>query len=132
MLGQITVGGAVGATAWVVPQILTMKPAGATATLSGKPPVSEGTVSAGPPVASAGVASAPSTVESAGEPTGASTSPGTTSNAGEPVTSASLAATGIDLQQEAEIGAILVAAGWAVHRWASRGSSEPATTDTEG
>ena len=38
----------------------------------------------------------------------------------------SLAFTGMDILRDAEIGAALIAGGWAIHRWASR-KPTPAT-----
>ncbi len=80
-----------GAAAWVVPEIVTAKPA-AGATLSGTPGI--------PTTSASTTGSAPKTP--------ASTSPG------------ALAFTGDDLRREAEIGAALVAGGWTMQRWASR------------
>jgi hypothetical protein len=86
-----------GAVAWVVPEIMTAKPAaGASLSLA--------------PDAPPGVTSSP-----------VMASPGTTSGdalATDP--SRSLAFTGVDIQRDAEIGAALVAGGWAMHHWASR------------
>jgi hypothetical protein len=130
VLGQLSMGGAVGVSAWVVPQILTAKPAAA-ATLSGAPNQSVGTATASP-VESAGPATAPSTSESTGGSTGTQPSTGSASGERTPATLSSLAATGIDVREEAEIGAVMVAAGWAIQRWASRVPSEAATADTKG
>lgn len=105
----MSVAATAGAAAWVVPEILTAKPA-AGATLSGNHP-------------------APSTGGSTSNPT---TSPSTTGGGTGPGTSGStspgstLAFTGIDIQRDAEIGAALIAGGWAMHHWASR-TPKPAT-----
>jgi hypothetical protein len=100
-----------GAAAWVVPEILTAKPA-AGATLSGNHPTTGGSTS--------NPTTSPST-------TGASTGSGT-SGSTSPATSpgSTLAFTGIDIQRDAEIGAALIAGGWAMHHWASR-TPKPAT-----
>jgi len=95
ILGRISAGAAVGTTAWVIPQILTAKPA-AGATMSGLP----ATLGAATPTA-------PLTT-------------GSTTTGGAPSTLSSLAQTGLDLERDAEIGATMVAVGWALHRWASR------------
>jgi hypothetical protein len=100
-----------GTTAWVVPQILTARPA-AGATLSGSPATLAGT-------------------------TGAPNFPVTTSAAtdgGAPSTLSNLATTGLDLERDAEIGAAMIAVGWALHRWASRSpevATRPAAVDGE-
>jgi len=94
VLGRISAGAAVGTTAWVIPQILTAKPA-AGATMSGLP----ATLGAATPTA-------PLTT-------------GSTSDGASSVLSG-LAQTGLDLERDAEIGATMVAVGWALHRWASR------------
>lgn len=99
VLGGLSTGAAVGTTAWMIPQILTAKPA-AGATLSGSPATS--------PVTLAGTTGTP-----AFTPTAAS-------GAGAPSTLSSLATTGLDLDRDAEIGATMIAVGWVLHRWASR------------
>jgi hypothetical protein len=93
----------VGTTAWVIPQILTAKPA-AGATMSG------------PPATLAGTTGTPNFPVA----TGAAT------DGGAPSTLSNLATTGLDLERDAEIGAAMIAVGWALHRWASR-SPEVAT-----
>jgi hypothetical protein len=99
-----------GAAAWVVPEILTAKPA-AGATLSGTTSGGGGTTGGGSkPVTN------PSTTS--GTPGGTA---GTLTAATSPTTPGStLAFTGIDIQRDAEIGAALIAGGWAMHHWASR------------
>ncbi len=87
-----------GVAAWVVPEILTAKPA-AGAVLSGT--TEEGTANLG---------AIPATTASA-----APSEPGA-SLAG------ALAFTGLDLKRDAEVGAALVAGGWAMQHWASRPS----------
>jgi hypothetical protein len=91
----------VGTTAWVIPQILTARPA-AGATMSGLPATLAGTT--GTPIV-------PVTTDAAPD---------------APSTLSTLATTGLDLQRDAEIGAVMIAVGWALHRWASR-SPEVAT-----
>jgi hypothetical protein len=104
-----------GAAAWVVPEIMTAKPAaGASLSLArgggdGPPPVitPPGTTSGDAPSADATSADATSGDAPSG---GASASN----------KSGSLAFTGIDIERDAEIGAALIAGGWAMHHWASR------------
>ena len=97
-----------GAAAWVVPEILTAKPAGATMSMPGDGPISSG--SDGPTVS--GVTTAASTQSSG--PTSGVTTAAATQPAG------ALASSGIDIQRDVEIGAALVAGGWAMQHWASR------------
>jgi len=98
VLGRMSVAATAGAAAWVVPEILTAKPAGG-ASLSGNPVTAPLSTSGAP-------ASTP---------------------AAEPATAHSgLAFTGVDIQRDAEIGAALIAGGWAMHHWASR-VPKPAT-----
>jgi hypothetical protein len=98
-----------GAAAWVVPEILTAKPA-AGATMSG----THGGTTGG------------STTGGTNNPvTNPSTTPGATTGNLTAATSPAapgktLAFTGIDIKRDAEIGAALVAGGWAMHHWASR------------
>jgi hypothetical protein len=115
-MGRMSAVATAGAAAWVVPEILMAKPA-----------------------AGAGLSSQPGT---GGGSTGVSTSPGTTggigsTNGAEGVTTAAtgpanaLAFTGLDIQRDAEIGAALVAGGWAMRRWASR-TPKPAVEGSTG
>jgi hypothetical protein len=115
----MSVAATAGAAAWMVPEILTAKPA-AGATMSGN----HGGGGTG------GSTSNPTTSPSS---TSGSSTPGTGGSTASPATSPStLAFTGIDIQRDAEIGAALVAGGWAMHHWASR-TPKPATqTATEG
>jgi hypothetical protein len=93
-----------GAAAWVVPEILTAKPA-AGASLSGSEPF---------PAGGSGVSTSPST-------TGGSGGTGSTGGGGGTASpNSALAFTGVDIQRDAEIGAALIAGGWAMHHWASR------------
>ena len=103
-IGRMSAFATAGAAAWIVPEILTAKPA-AGATLSG------------PAVVTAAATTSPTTDASAAP----ATSPQTTSS---PATA--LAYTGLNIQRDAEIGAALVAGGWALHHWASRTSPAPA------
>jgi hypothetical protein len=99
-----------GAAAWVVPEILTAKPvAGATMSMPRTGPISSG--SDGP--TGSGVTTAAATTQSSG-PTSGVTTAAATQPAG------ALASSGIDIQRDVEIGAALVAGGWAVQHWASR------------
>lgn len=106
----MSVAASAGAAAWVVPEILTAKPA-AGASLSGGAGPSSG------PSTSSSPATSPSTTGGSGAGTSG------TSQATSPST---LAFTGIDIKRDAEIGAALIAGGWAMHHWASR-TPKPAT-----
>jgi hypothetical protein len=114
MLGRISSGAAVGAAAWVVPEILTAKPA-AGATMSGTPGGGGGTTTSpsGTTGGTPAAAAQPTTNPSAAAPT---STPSSTST-GAP---AALAMTGLNIKRDAEVGAALVAGGWAMQRWASR------------
>jgi len=94
-----------GAAAWVVPEILTARPAGG-ATLSS--PVVVGATSEGP-IAVPASAIPGSTPPSAAVPT--------------------LAFTGLNIQRDAEVGAALLAGGWAMHHWASRTATSARVED---
>jgi hypothetical protein len=99
-----------GAAAWVAPEILTAKPA-AGATLSG------GTSSGG---GTNGVSTRAATTASPGT-TGTGGANGVDAvTAGTTTPVKSLAFTGLDLRRDAEIGAALVAGGWAMQHWATR------------
>jgi hypothetical protein len=101
-IGRMSAVASAGVAAWVVPEILTAKPASAGAVLSGT--TAEGTADLGALPATSGSTK--------------STSPKTT----EPLVALgqALATTGLDLERDAAIGAALVAGGWAMHYWASR------------
>jgi hypothetical protein len=116
-MGRMSAVATAGAVAWVVPEILTAKPA-AGAALSN-------TVGAGGG-ASVGVSTGPSS-GGTGASVGASGTVGT--NGPDDATTAadttgaaptSLAFTGLNIQRDAEVGAALVAGGWAMQHWASR------------
>ena len=115
-MGRMSAVATAGAVAWVVPEILTAKPA-AGAALSG----TGGTGSVG---ASGGV----TTNASTGDP-GTSASVGASgsldANGPEGVATAAapsgtLAFTGLNIQRDATVGAALIAGGWAMQHWASR------------
>ena len=122
-LGRMSVVATAGTAAWVVPEIMTAKPA-AGASLS----LSPGALSLTPD----GGVDAPPAVTT---PTGT-----TSGDAPATIPSGSLAFTGVDIQRDAEIGAALIAGGWAMHHWASRtpkaaakgagGTGPPRSTDT--
>jgi hypothetical protein len=90
-IGRLSALATAGAAAWVVPEILTAQPAGGA------------TLSAVTSAATVPATSAPTT--------------GPRSHA-SPATA--LAYTGLNIQRDAEIGAALIAGGWALHHWASR------------
>jgi len=107
-IGRMSMVATAGAAAWVVPEILTAKAAGG-ATLS-----------------------APAVPTGASTANGASTEDGVHAAPGpDPATTPSssladtLAFTGLDIQRDAEVGAALIAGGWALHHWASRTSTPP-------
>jgi hypothetical protein len=103
-----------GAVAWVVPEILTAKPAAGAALST---PTGGG---GGGGVSTTGVTT-PAT-------TASTTSPGSSSPTSDATTASTgpgLAFTGDNIQRDVEIGAALIAGGWAMHHWASR-TPEPA------
>jgi len=113
-MGHISAAAAVGAAAWAVPEILTAKPAGG-ATLSS--PIGAG--------GSVGVSTSGSTdLSGTNGPDGVTTAVHATPAAG---TANSLAFTGLNIQRDTEVGAALVAGGWAMQHWASR-TPKPAGT----
>lgn len=103
-----------GAAAWVVPEILTAKPA-AGASLSG----SVGTSGTG---FSAGVSTRAGTTDPGTGGSGSGSGDTGTGGVatGADATPSTLAFTGLDIKRDAEVGAALVAAGWAMQHWASR------------
>ena len=98
-MGRMSAFATAGAAAWVAPEILTAKPAGG-ATLSG-------------PALLNGTSTDPATF---GLPTAPVTNAATTAPS-------SLAFTGFNLQRDVEVGAALIAGGWAMKHWASRTST---------
>jgi len=118
-LGRVSAVATAGAVAWVVPEILTAKPA-AGASLSGGGGTGSGTGTG----ASVGVSTSVGATGGTSPTTGASTtgSAGLTADTdpGGSSSPASLAFTGLDVKRDAEVGAALVAGGWAMHHWASR------------
>ena len=114
-LGRMSAVAGAGAAAWVVPEILTAKPA-AGATLSGSSPTTAGGVSTSAGTTGTagtsgtnGTNGTDGTGGTGGVTAGATTSPSQT-----------LAFTGLNIQRDAEIGAALIAGGWAMQHWASR------------
>jgi hypothetical protein len=105
-IGRMSVVATAGAAAWVVPEILTAKAAGG-ATLSA-------------PVTGA---SSPGALAPESTPAGAPAG-------GSPAST--LAFTGLNIQRDAEVGAALIAGGWAMHHWASRTSSPIPPTEGSG
>jgi pilus assembly protein FimV len=116
-LGRMSAVAGAGAAAWVVPEILTAKPA-AGATLSGS---GSSTTPGG------GVSTSPGTTGTAGT-SGTNGTNGTNGAAATDAVTAgatlspspTLAFTGLNIQRDAEIGAALIAGGWAMQHWASR------------
>jgi hypothetical protein len=128
-MGRMSAVATAGAVAWVVPEILTAKPA-AGAALSNA-------VGGGGGGASGGVSTSAST-GGTGASVGASGNVGTngpddaSTVADTTGTSpSSLAFTGFNLQRDAEVGAALVAGGWAMRHWASR-TPKPAVAGPAG
>ncbi len=125
-MGRFSAVAGAGVVAWVVPEILVAKPA-AGATLSGNVSssgsvgVSTSPSSSGTPGVSADTGVGADGAVDAG-PEGVTTA----ARAGAPT---SLAFTGLNIQRDAEIGAALVAGGWAMQHWASRG---PKAVDAAG
>ena len=119
-LGRMSAVAGAGAAAWVVPEILTAKPA-AGATLSGGTKGGGGGTTGG---TTGGVATSAGTT---GDP-GANGANGVNgANGANGVTTAaatgpakSLAFTGLDIKRDAAIGGALIAGGWAMQHWASR------------
>jgi hypothetical protein len=142
-LGRVSAVATAGAAAWVVPEILTAKPA-AGASLSGTTGTT-GTTGTGTGV-SVGVGTSPGTTGGAGgASTGASvagsprSTDGSGSGSGASSSPSALAFTGLDIKRDAEVGAAMIAGGWAMHHWASRtprpnlavdAQSEAGSTDT--
>ena len=105
LLGGVSTGVAAGAAAWIAPEIFITKPA-AGAALSDLPPATGG-----------GIVTSPGSTPIAPSEPKTGTSSGILSD---------LATTGLDLERDAEVGAALVAGGWAMQHWASR-QQAPAT-----
>ena len=107
-----------GAAAWVVPEILTAKPAAGATLSGGTNGGGGGSTTSGSnnpttnPSSTGGSGSTPATLTSSTSPSGGGSS---------------LAMTGLNIQRDAEIGAALIAGGWAMHHWASRGMPKAAT-----
>jgi hypothetical protein len=119
-IGRLSALATAGAAAWVVPEILTAKPAAGAVALSQQPttgPVSSGSdgpTGSGVTTAAAttsGVTTAASTAQPSGPTSGVTTAA---------TTQPSLAYSGLNIERDTEIGAALVAGGWALHHWASR------------
>jgi hypothetical protein len=114
LLCGVSTGVAAGAAAWIAPEIFITKPA-AGAALSVLPPDTGGGV-----VTGASASPAPPSEPKAA--TNAGTSSGVLS---------ALASTGLDLERDAEVGAALVAGGWAMQHWASRQQAQATHTATD-
>jgi hypothetical protein len=108
-IGRLSVFAGAGAAAWVAPEILTAKAAGG-ATLS-TPAVVTGASST--PDALAAPESSPAATPSSSLAT-------------------TLAFTGLNIQRDAEVGAALIAGGWAMHHWASRASASTPPAEGSG
>jgi hypothetical protein len=137
-LGRLSTVATTGAAAWVVPEILTARPA-AGASLSGPSSLSSSSGGASTSgttgnTGSGGVSTRPST---SGDPaTTGSPAPGSAGAGGagasqgtSPGTTPALAFTGLDIKRDAEIGLALIAGGWAIRHWASRRDEPAVATD---
>jgi hypothetical protein len=131
-MGRMSAVATAGAVAWVVPEILTAKPAAGAALSNaagggggGSVGVSTSASSGGNPGTGASVG-ASGTVGTNG-PDGVTTDADTTAATGP----SSLAFTGLNIQRDAEVGAAMVAGGWAMQHWASR-TPKPAAAGTSG
>jgi hypothetical protein len=124
-MGRMSAVATAGAVAWVVPEILTAKPAagaalsgtggsGGTGSVGGSGSVTT-SASTGDPGTGASVGASGS-LDAKG-PDGVATAADTTT-AADP--SGTLAFTGLNIQRDASVGAALVAGGWAMQHWASR------------
>ncbi len=117
-MGRMSAVATAGAAAWVVPEILVAKPAaGATMSGNGNAGGSAG-VSTGASTGGNGASGSAGASGAVGA-NGASGSAGVTT-AADTEPSTTLASTGIDIQRDAEVGAALIAGGWAMRHWASR------------
>lgn len=105
----MSVAAGAGAAAWVVPEILMAKPA-AGATMSGINGTNDGSTP--------GTNAATTGSTGAGSP--GSGTPATLASKTSPASTGTLAFTGVDIKRDAEMGAALIAGGWAMHHWASR------------
>jgi len=112
-IGRMSVVATAGAAAWVVPEILTAKAAGG-ATLSA-------------PAVVTGASTSDGTLEA---PTQAPGSNPAATPSGSPASS--LAFTGLNIQRDAQVGAALIAGGWAMHHWASRTPTSAPLTEESG
>jgi hypothetical protein len=134
-MGRMSAVATAGAVAWVVPEILTAKPA-AGAALSGTGSGGTGSVGASGGVTTSASTGDPGTDASVGAggsldangPDGVVTAKDT-STAVDP--SGTLAFTGLNIQRDASVGAALVAGGWAMQHWASR-AFKPAVAGPSG
>lgn len=110
-LGRMSVAAGAGAAAWVVPEILTAKPA-AGATMSAINGTNNGS--------SPGTSASTTGNTGPGTGTGSGSTPATLASKTTPASTGTLAFTGVDIKRDAEMGAALIAGGWAMHHWASR------------
>jgi hypothetical protein len=131
-MGRMSAVAGAGAVAWVVPEILTAKPA-AGAALSGtngtggSVGVSTSANVGGDPGDPAASVGASGNVDTNG-PDGVATAADTSAAVDPP---SSLAFTGLNIKRDAEVGAALVAGGWAMQHWASR-AAKPAVAGPSG
>ena len=114
-MGRMSAVATAGAAAWVVPEILLAKPA-AGATLSGNVSTQRLRGRLDQPLDPVIPASGG---RGAGGTLGTNGPEGVTTAAGSDHPN-SLAFTGLNIQRDAEVGAALVAGGWAMQHWASR------------
>ena len=127
-MGRMSAVATAGAVAWVVPEILTAKPAAGAAlsnAVGGGGGASAGVSTSASTGGTGASVGASGTVGTEG-PDDATTAADTTGGA-----PTSLAFTGLNIQRDAEVGAALVAGGWAMQHWASR-TPKPAVAGRSG
>jgi hypothetical protein len=122
VMSRVSAGVAVGATAWIVPEILTASPAAGASLSGGGIGHTGGSGGSG----GSGSGSTGSGSGASGPGTSGTTDAPGTSVKTEASTTAPLAMTGFNAIRDLEIGAALIAGGWALNRWASR-MPQPAT-----
>jgi hypothetical protein len=133
-MGRMSAVATAGAAAWVVPEILTAKPAAGAALSNSTPVGGSGSVGVSTSASSGGDPGAGASVGAGGTvstdgPDGVTTAADTTAAVRPPN---SLAFTGLDIQRDAEVGAAMVAGGWAMQHWASRMPKRAGTGSPDG
>jgi hypothetical protein len=116
-MGRMSAVATAGAVAWVVPEILTAKPAAGAALSNDVGAGGGGSAGVSTSASTGGTGASVGTAGTAGTdgPDGVTTAADTTA-----ATPTSLAFTGLNIERDAAVGAALVAGGWAMQHWASR------------